>query len=67
VMQSNPKLFREYLFKQAYNVKYHYQNDYLFMFAWNEWGESGYLEPDEEYGKQYLSVIKDVVDQYEGL
>lgn len=67
VIQSTPDQFRNFLFKQAKNVKENYQNDYLFIFAWNEWGESGYLEPDTKYDYQYLHAIHDVVDEYDKL
>ena len=33
------------------------------MFAWNEWCEGGYLEPDEENGFGYLKAIKSALEE----
>lgn len=40
-------------------------NNYVFINAWNEWGECMYLEPDQgdEYG--YLEAVKNALHSYE--
>lgn len=40
-------------------------NEFLFINAWNEWGEGMYLEPDEEHGYEYLETIKEVMSDCE--
>ena len=58
-----PEKFKKYLTLQIKRAKEIYNKDILFMFAWNEWGESGYLEPDERYGYQILESIKDALNE----
>lgn len=54
---STPQKFEEYLEKLIIKTKDEYKKDMIFMYAWNEWAEGGYLEPDEENGYGYLAAI----------
>lgn len=67
IIQSTPSEFARFMMEQAKNIKTNYTNEYVFLFAWNEWGESGYLEPDSKFKYQYLSAVKDAVNGFERL
>lgn len=60
---SSPDKFKYYLKKQFENVYQTYSNDFLFIFAWNEWAEGGYLEPDEKHHYGYLEAIKECMEE----
>lgn len=60
---STPELFGKYLAKQVKRSKEVYKSEYLFITAWNEWGEGAYLEPDEQYKYGYLKAIKKAIDE----
>lgn len=62
IIESTPDEFKKYFELQVENINENYKSDYLFLFAWNEWAESGYLEPDTKYGTKYLEIIKDVLE-----
>ena len=40
-------------------------NDFLYINAWNEWGEGAYLEPDSKKKCTYLEKIRKVMSEYE--
>ena len=53
----NPDKFEKYLIDCLKKTKEEKQ-PFLFITAWNEWGESDYLEPDKKYGYRWLEAVK---------
>ena len=53
-----PEKFGKYLKELIRNAKEYYDTDMIFVFAWNEWAEGGYLEPDTKNGYKFLEAIK---------
>lgn len=58
---STPERFGRYL-KKAVQLSRQEGNQYLFINAWNEWGEGNYLEPDDKYGYRYLRRVKEALE-----
>lgn len=63
IINETPELFKQY-FGQLYKLCCEHDKEFLFLTAWNEWGEGAYLEPDEENGYAYLEAVKRVVDSF---
>lgn len=59
---STPGKFGKYL-RESIRLSREEGNEYLFVNAWNEWGEGNYLEPDTRYGYEYLKQIKRVMEE----
>lgn len=55
-----PEKFGKY-FKRIFDISNEQGKPYLFLTAWNEWGEGAYLEPDIHNGTKYLEAIKNVL------
>ena len=47
--------------EQIRRTKEVYHKDMLFLFAWNEWAEGGYMEPDEKFGCGYLEALRNAL------
>lgn len=60
-----PEKFKRYFAQLVDNARRYYPSDMIFVFAWNEWAEGGYLEPDTKNGYAYLDAIKEVVCESE--
>lgn len=56
---ASPFLFEEYL-KKIMEKNEKEKTPFLFINAWNEWGEGNYLEPDEKNGYAYLEAVSRV-------
>lgn len=54
----NPEKFEGYFKLLINKARNEYKKDYIFIFAWNEWSEGGYLEPDKRYRYGYLESIR---------
>lgn len=58
VLGVSPKKFQKYLSKLiAKNARN--GNDFVFINAWNEWGEGMYLEPDQKNHEAFLKAVKE--------
>ena len=59
----SPDKFKSYFKQLIDNTKNFYDTDMIFVFAWNEWAEGGYLEPDEKNGFAFLEAIKECLSE----
>ena len=59
VKGSSPEKFKNYL-SQLIKISEKQNKDFIFITAWNEWGEGAFLEPDNLYEYEYLNTIKQI-------
>ncbi|MBR6152369.1 MAG: glycoside hydrolase family 99-like domain-containing protein [Lachnospiraceae bacterium] len=59
VVGGTPQKFEHYM-KDL--LKICYNKEFVFITAWNEWGEGAYLEPDTETELGYLIALKNAIE-----
>ena len=55
----------QYYFNELYVTARETNKEFIFLTAWNEWGEGAYLEPDNENQYDCLNIIKHIVENNE--
>jgi FkbM family methyltransferase len=60
---STPQLYKHWLLEACRRTfEYHLPEErFVFINAWNEWGEGAYLEPDRRFGYAYLKATADAL------
>lgn len=64
VINNSPALYGKWL--EAILIKFKpwsEEENFVFINAWNEWGEGNHLEPCSKWGKQYLEITKIVSEK----
>ena len=64
IINRTPEKFRKYM-KELIAICKEQGKEYLFLTAWNEWGEGAFLEPDEKNNYAYLSAVRKALDEYQ--
>lgn len=59
VKGASPQKFKKYL-SELLTLSENQGKDFIFLTAWNEWGEGAYLEPDTIDNYNYLMAIKEI-------
>ena len=59
-IDSTPKIFEDWTTKMKVYTEDNLPENasFLFINAWNEWGEGCHLEPDKKWGTQYLEALQ---------
>lgn len=61
VTGETPELFEKNMTKLLEKTN-RMNKEFVFLTAWNEWGEGAYLEPDTQVGEDYLKALKKAMD-----
>ena len=64
-LNDDPENFKLSLIEQFKNIKDDdNKNKFLFLFAWNEWGEGAVLERNDYHGIKMLEMVKSAYNDY---
>ncbi len=60
---STPELYGRWLQTVAADFRpFSPEENFIFINAWNEWGEGAYLEPDAKWGHSYLEATRSAIE-----
>lgn len=59
--EATPELFGKHV-EKALEATKNKNNNVIFLKSWNEWGEGNYMEPDLKYGKGYIEVLGNILN-----
>ena len=62
ILNDSPVKFEKYM-RELLRISSKQNKEYVFLMAWNEWGEGAYLEPDTIDDVSYLKALKNAVDE----
>ncbi len=57
IEHASPEIFKEN-FTKLLAIQANHNQPFVFVNAWNEWGEGMHLEPDEKNGTAYLEAVR---------
>lgn len=58
---ATPELFEEHCIHVLKGVSKKPDPNFVFIRAWNEWGEGNHMEPDLKYGKGYINALHNTI------
>lgn len=61
---STPKLFGKLVASTLKKYSTGFSFPIMFIKSWNEWGEGNYMEPDFQWGKQYIEELGAIVKDF---
>jgi lipopolysaccharide biosynthesis protein len=58
---NSPEMFKHFVYRAADHTKSFFDENHQFLFinAWNEWGEGCHLEPDKKNSNSYLKALQE--------
>ena len=59
ILGATPGKFANYM-SQLIKISEEQGKEYVFLTAWNEWGEGAYLEPDTHNNMSYLEALRSI-------
>jgi len=67
-INSNEKTFKKFLVNSIdYEIDKNFEDKFLYINAWNEWGEGSNLEPDDQNGYWKLNSISEILNNYQSM